>query len=487
MKSLLLSDDPSNANRRKTKIVATLGPASRSPEQIRQLIKAGVNVFRLNFSHGTHAEHLVTLQDIRDVSAKMKEQIAILQDLSGPKIRITEVDGDYVTIPGGSTVELHTSDGSLSDDKRIYVGTLDPAKVLKAGQRVLLADGIIELHAEEVFDHHVVCKASKTGRIRSRVGITFPDSDINLPATTEKDLVDMKWGVIHKVDYVAISFVQNAADIVMLRELIKEEGGQSKIVAKIERKSALQNIEDILTVTDGLMVARGDLGVELPFEQLPVIQKRLIEEANYRGIPVIVATQMLHSMITSVRPTRAEVSDIAAAVMTGTDAVMLSEETAIGEHPALAVECLGKIATEAERSFEATDYSLHSRETDFESVPDAIAYAASAAAAKIKGSVLIAPSATGATARLMAKYRPQSPLYGASSEETALRRMCLYWGVIPIPMAFTSDSTEAEIASKAVQLHEHLPNGTVAVVTGGLSGKTPGTTSTMQIRTMDCK
>lgn len=481
----LLKPKPGSSYR-KTKIIATVGPASREPDRLKSLIQTGVNVFRLNFSHGTHEEHLKTLNDIRAVAKDLKAQVAVLQDLSGPKIRISDVKDDYVTIEEGSFIELRPADGSLSDNKKIFVNTLNPATILEVGQRALLADGIIELQVMSIEADCVKCKVSKTGRIRSKVGIAFPDSNFDLPATTEKDLEDMRWGVKHGVDYFAISFVQSAADIVMLRELIFEAGGHSLIIAKIERKSALDNIDDILSVSDGLMVARGDLGVELPFEQLPLIQKRLIEKANFRGVPVIVATQMLHSMITAVRPTRAEVSDIATAVMTGTDAVMLSEETAIGENPLLAVAALGKIAFEAEREFLEDEHALLSREQDLQrSIPDAVAFAAVAAAGKINNSILVAPSASGATARLMAKYRPHNPLYGISANEIALRRMALYWGVIPVASALSDEQlSEAEIATQAVQAQAKLSDGTIAIITGGLSGKTTDKTSVMQVRVM---
>lgn len=474
-------------SKRKTKIIATIGPASRSPEKIKALIQAGVNVMRLNFSHGSHEEHLETFNTIRKISEELNSHTAILQDLSGPKIRITNVAGDYCSLPDNGTVELLYAgkEKNLSTADRLYVEGLMPSEFLKPGQPVLLADGIILLECTEVTEEKAVCKVVKGGRLRSRVGIAFPDSKINLPAATEKDMVDLAWGIENKVDYVAISFVQNAHDIVRVREAILKAKGDIKIISKIERKVALDNIDEILEASDGIMVARGDLGLEFRLEHLPLIQKRIIEAANLAGKPVIVATQMLHSMITSVRPTRAEVSDIAAAVMGGADSVMLSEETAIGEHPVESVEYLGRIAAEAEKSFEFEEYRLRLRDADHQTVPDAISYAACAASVKVHAAAIVACTETGNSVRLIAKYRPQQPLYGVSTREVALRRMSLYWGVIPILCSSAKDHyEEIDNALRCVQKVEMMPNGSRAVITGGTAVSMPGSTSIMEIREM---
>jgi pyruvate kinase len=473
--------------RRKTKIIATVGPASRSTEKIRALIDAGVNVFRLNFSHGSHAEHLETLHTIRAVANEMQSYTAILQDLAGPKIRITNITEDYTTLNDNEKVELRFAKdaNSVSTAKFIYVEGVDPSKVLIPGQPILLADGIISLECIEVKNEAAVCTVVKGSRLRSRVGIAFPDSAINLPATTAKDMEDLKWGIQNGVDYAAISFVQNAEDVRNIREAINKAGADIKIIAKVERKAALENIHEIIEASDSIMVARGDLGLEFPLEQLPMIQKKIIEEANHSGKAVIVATQMLHSMITAVRPTRAEVSDIAAAVMSGADAVMLSEETAIGEHPVESVNYLSRIAMEAEKIFEYEEYKLRLRDSDHQTVPDAVSYAACAAAVKVNASAIIACTETGNSVRLIAKYRPQQPLYGVSTKEAALRRMSLIWGVIPIHCKSSSNHyDEIEVALKTVQQNEQFPNGSRAVITGGTAVSTPGSTSIMEIREM---
>ncbi len=476
--------------RRKTKIIATVGPASRSPEKIRALINAGVNVFRLNFSHGSHTEHLETLNTIRAVANELQSYTAILQDLSGPKIRITNISDDFTTIKDDQNVELcfATDSKLISSPDRIYVEGLDPTKILQPGQPVLLADGIISLECTEIKNDKAICKVIKGNRLRSRVGIAFPDSNIDLPAATEKDMIDLEWGIKNSVDYAAVSFVQNAADMNKIRAAIKKAESEIKIIAKIERKAALVNINEIIDASDSIMVARGDLGLEFPLEQLPRLQKKIIEEANFRGKSVIVATQMLHSMITSVRPTRAEVSDIAAAVMSGADAVMLSEETAIGEHPVESVTYLSKIAVEAEKSFHFEIFKLRLRDVDHLTVSDAVAYAACAAAVKVEASAIIACTETANSVRLIAKYRPQQALYGVSTREGALRRMSLIWGVIPVSCIGASNHyDEIELALKTVQEHAMLPNGSLAVITGGTAVSTPGSTSIMEIREMTYK
>jgi pyruvate kinase len=468
---------------RRTKIVATVGPASQSAEKLRELILAGVNVFRLNFSHGSHEIHSTSLKTIRAVSDELGMPVAVLQDLSGPKIRISEVEGEYAPIEDGKELILRPANGTKSTGSVVYVETLNPIEILKPGELILMADGIISLTALKVSNDGVVCKIVKGGRIRSRVGIAFPDSAVSLPATTKKDLKDLDWGIEHKIDYVAISFVQNAADINLLRDRMKSQGTDIPIIAKIERKSALDNIDEIVDAADGLMVARGDLGLELPIERLPRLQKALIEAGNSRGIPVIVATQMLHSMITSIRPTRAEVSDVATAVMSGADAVMLSEETTIGDNPVNCVEFLDKIARDAEQTFMFEEYKLRLRDQDRSAVSDAVAYAACAAALKVGANALIACTETGTSARLLAKYRPQQSLYAVSSREETLRRVSLYWGVHPIRChASSTHSDEFEAAIAVVQKRDNLSAGARAVVTGGLQVKTPGATSIMEIK-----
>ncbi len=468
---------------RKTKIIATIGPASRDEAMIEKLIKTGVNVFRLNFSHGTHDEHLENLNRIRKISSNLNIDVAILQDLAGPKIRITPVDDTKVLLKDGEVVRLALSSGQISNNELIYVEGVDPTKSVKSKERVFLADGIIELVVESVSKTEVSCKIIKGGKLRSRIGISFPDSEIDLPAATEKDLIDFDWALKNEIDFVALSFVNSKKDILTLKDRMKDASFKPGIIAKIERKVALQNIKELVQVSDGLMVARGDLGLELLPEQVPLVQRELIELANHAGIPVIVATQMLSSMVTAIRPTRAEVSDVANAVMAGADAVMLSEESAIGDHPIKCVEFLDRIAKESERSFAFEEYRFRLRDADRESVPDAIAYAACAAAVKVRAQALICCTETGNSARLLAKYRPQQPLYGAAVKDAGRRKMCLFWGVTPIKYPPTkSHYDEIDAALSAVKEREGLGAGSLAVVTSGLAVGKPGSTSVIEIR-----
>lgn len=473
-------------SRRKTKIVATIGPASNSPERLVQLIQAGVNVFRLNFSHGSHAEHLTILQRIREASNKLSVPVGVLQDLSGPKIRISEVLENLEPLVDGGLISIKGSVGGKSDNQVVQVEGLDPAAFVLPGQSILLADGAIVLKAVAIQGDAVTCKIIRGAKLRSRIGIAFPESLLNLPAATDKDLIDLKWGIENGVDFVAISFVQNADDLQRLRAEITRLKGNVQVISKIERNLAIDNLEEILDLSDGIMVARGDLGLELPLEKLPRVQKLLIERANSRGMPVIVATQMLHSMVNSIRPTRAEVSDTAVAVMSGADAVMLSEETAIGNFPVESVEYLHKIALEAEKGFAFEEYKLRLRAVDKLPVPDAVAYAACAAAVKIDASAIIACTETGTSARLVAKYRPQQPLFGVTRNQRTIQSMCLLWGVEPIPVTEASDHAhELEIALERVQKQGGLSRSSLAVITGGKSVGTPGSTSMLEVREMN--
>lgn len=469
---------------RKTKIIATVGPKTSDKDKLEEIINAGANVIRLNFSHGTHQTHAETYSNIREVTEKLDKPVAVLQDLSGPKIRITEISEDNRVLKNNSTTKLyHGGQEKLSNAAQIYVPSINPSEILQPGHTILLADGLIVLECSEIKGDYVQCKVIKGGELRSRVGIAFPDSDTKLPATTEKDIEDFYWGLEKGVDFFAISFVQRGEDIKRLRKLAQEKGKKIKIIAKIELKIALDNIDEILNETDAIMVARGDLGVELPVEKIPLTQKMLIEKANNKGKPVIVATQMLHSMVHSMRPTRAEVVDCANAVMTGADAVMLSEETAIGSFPVESVEYLDKISKEAESSFTFEEYKLRLRSPDANNIPDAVAYAACAAAVKVNADCIIACTETGTTARLVAKYRPQQVLYGLSRNQETLRRLALNWGVIPIILKDAENhSDEMSSAIKKVKETGKFDKGSISVIIGGLSVNSPGSTSVMQIR-----
>lgn len=473
-------------SKRKTKIVATLGPASRSAEKVAQIISAGANVFRLNFSHGTHEEHTETIKVIREQSAKAGVPIAVLQDLCGPKVRITAIEGGETTLHDGSEIVLRYGDKKqYSSDSELFVEAFDPARVMREGHKALLADGRVELHAHKISADGVVCKIVSGGQLRGRSGIALPDSKLDLPCLTEKDLTDALWGIENQVDYIALSFVTSAADVNMLRQHLLDNGAKIPIIAKIERSQALDNLTEIVGVANAVMVARGDLGLELPLERVPIAQKFIIDQANYVGTPVITATQMLQSMVAEVRPTRAEVSDVCTAVLDGTDAVMLSEETAVGKHPVEAVEYLHKILLNSEQEFQFEDRSAKLKGSDRDSVADATCYAACGAASKIDATAIVACTNSGYTARLVAKYRPRQVLFGATSERKTLGRMALYWGVQPVLFSIREDTmAESEIVTALTTIRNEfgVKPGSRVVVTAGLRAKKSGTTNLMEIR-----
>lgn len=469
---------------RKTKIVATVGPATLSAERLRELILAGVDVFRLNFSHGDHQQHTNSLNIIRAISRELGRPVAILQDLCGPKMRIAALPDDGIFIEDGSKVILAPKRGEQKDADWIVVEDLNPAKIVRVNERVLLADGLIELAVDAIENERVLCSAVKGGALYSRQGIAFPDSRLDLPATTAKDLEDLKWGLEHKVDYVALSFVASASDITTLKKAAALAPSPPRIMAKIERREALENIEEIIAVSDAIMVARGDLGINLPLEQVPLIQKRIIALANTNGIPVVVATQMLRSMMTSIRPTRAEVSDIAVAVLSGADAIMLSEETAIGENPIECIRVMDKVARTCETEFDNEQHRFGLYKSDQKVVSDSVAFAACTAASQIDAAAVIACTETGTSARLVAKYRPKQPLFGASSHSATLQQMALYWGVKPLAIPSLTSPTELiETSLKLLCDKQPEMKGKQAVITSGLT-QTPGGTSKMQIRTI---
>jgi pyruvate kinase len=334
----------------KTKIICTIGPTSSFPEVVRDLIKNGMSVARLNFSHGTHQEHLEKITLIRSISKELKIPVAILQDLCGPKIRVGKVSKPGVRLKPGQKFILtnETVEGSESRVSVSYQGL--PLEV-KAGDRILLADGLMELIVKETSRTEVVCEVVTGGVLTSYKGINLPTGTLMAGALTPKDREDLLFGLDHEVDYVALSFVRQAQDIAQVKKIIKNEKKNTPVIAKIEKHEALGNIDDIVDASDGIMVARGDLGVEIPLEQVPGIQKELVRKANAKGKPVIVATQMLRSMVDSPRPTRAEAADVANAILDGVDAVMLSEETATGEYPAHAVRFMARIAEDAEKNY----------------------------------------------------------------------------------------------------------------------------------------
>ncbi|HEX2168364.1 MAG TPA: pyruvate kinase [Longimicrobiales bacterium] len=466
----------------RTKIVATIGPATQDLDKVHALAEIGVDVVRLNFAHGTHEAHGRVIQHVRDASAAVGKPLAVLADLAGPKIRIgsllnpirlTEHDTVVLApeeIATGS--EIPTTYPALADD-------------VEPGNRVLLDDGLMELRVLEVEPPRVTCRVMRGGLLKDHKGMNLPGVRVSAPALTEKDIVDLEFALSQDVDYIGLSFVQSADDLRRLRDLIPNG---TLIVAKIEKDTALENIESILSLTDAVMVARGDLGVELPFEQVPIAQKRIIQLANLHGRPVITATQMLESMIENPRPTRAEASDVANALFDGTDAVMLSGETAAGKYPFLAVEAMVRIGGEIERTSafeEGPKYDvpmLHRLRLGATPTEHAIAAATVEAVRLLGAPAVVTFTTTGSTTRLVSSYRPPVPILGVTDQIKTWRQLSLVWGVEPVMC-----TTEVKYESMLEAAREHLLSTKLAkpgqrvVVTAGIPFHVRGTTNMLRI------
>ena len=421
---------------RRTKIVATLGPVTESSEKITELIKAGVDVFRLNFSHGDHASHEKLFHNIRNASKKLQMPVAILQDISGPKVRIGLVK-KTLNLQVGDTLSLIKGDADGSNNQ-LSLSYPQIINDLKIDQKVYFADGTIQSEVIEKGVDSVKLRILVGGKLTTKKGVNFPDTNLGIGAITPKDRDDLIFGAKLGVDLVAISFVQHADDIIHVRSILKEHNSDAWIFSKIEMREAMENLEDILAVSDGVMVARGDLGVELGLSRVPVAQKRIIALANDLDKPVITATQMLTSMLSSPHPTRAEVSDIANAVLDGTDAVMLSDETAVGEYPIQAIETLVDTISEKE-----TIYPHWKHNDKLTLAHDAIANSVSTLAKQILPDGILVFSASGATALSMSKFRPRSFIYVNTPSQETFNKLCVVWGVKPIMiLKHTGDSDE---------------------------------------------
>lgn len=411
---------------RKVKIVATLGPVTSSEETIEKAILSGMNVSRLNFSHGTHDLHLKNIQTIRKLSKKLNAPIAILQDLQGPKIRVGQFPNGQITLENNQLVEV-TTENILGSDSLIPTDLLSMPDIVKPGFKVLFDDGLIELQVVEVNKPRVKLKVIYGGILKNRKGINIPEAQLPINSLTEKDIKDLEFGLKNEVDYVALSFVRHGRDIRMLRELIEKQNSEAKIIAKIEMLEALDNLDEIVRLSDGVMVARGDLAVEVGQTRLPGIQKKIIKLCNELNKPVITATQMLDSMVENPRPTRAEITDVANAVLDGSDALMLSAESASGKYPFKAIQTMNEIIFEVEKNEEK--YYRLSLENEFLSVPSSIGASACLSALKLNAKAIICLTTTGKTAQIISGFRPEVPIYAMTNQISVLNKLELIWGL----------------------------------------------------------
>ena len=428
---------------RRTKIIATLGPACSSEEIIDRLLTHGVDVFRLNFSHGTHDQHAQTIKRVRESSMELGRYVPIVGDIQGPKIRIGEVDG-VVILENGSRFEI-TTEPLLGNAERVSTPFVALPKEVQVGHRILINDGLVELVVTAVDPHRVMTRVLHGGPLSSKKGMNFPDSELTIPAITEKDRIDVAFAVEHQLDYIAASFIRRRSDIEELRALLESLGGNNvNVISKLEKPQAIDNLEEILSVSDGVMVARGDLGVELPPEAVPMVQKRILNEASRWGRFAITATQMLESMTTNARPTRAEASDVANAIFDGSDAVMLSAETASGRYPVEAVQMMARIISAAEHDQRL--YSLQRpafrKASEMDEFTDALAGAANYAAEQIDAKYIVVFTQTGFAARLMSKFRPKAPIIALTPSSWVARRMNVLWGVQPYVLKDIGDYHE---------------------------------------------
>ncbi|MBK5245966.1 MAG: pyruvate kinase [Peptostreptococcaceae bacterium] len=467
---------------KRTKIVATIGPACEDKETLKEMIDSGMNVARLNFSHGSHEEQKVKIETIKEVRKQLGLNIAILLDTKGPEIRTGKFYKPEILINEGQIYNLTTRE-MVGNEEMCSVTYKDITHDLSVGDRVLIDDGLIELETLEIIGDGVKCIVKNTGILKDNRGVNLPGVKLNLPSITEKDYGDIIFGIENEVDFIAASFVRKASDVEEIRTILKHNGGSYiRIIAKIENGEGIENIDEIIEASDGIMVARGDLGVEIPQEQVPLVQKKIIKKCNAVGKPVITATQMLDSMIRNPRPTRAEVADVANAIFDGTDAIMLSGETAVGKYPVEAVKSMSKIAITVEENIDFEEVMRRNISLRDESITNAIGHATVASSYGLKARAILAPTASGGTPMIISKFRPKAPIFATTSNEEVARRLALSWGVECL--VIESADTERELFIKAIEAlskREKIRKNDVLIITAGLPVGIEGNTNMMRI------
>lgn len=471
---------------RRTKIVCTIGPASESVEMLKQLIETGLDVARLNFSHGTYEEHAARIQNIRQASKEVGKTVAIMLDIKGPKIRTGLVRDGAVELDKDAPIILTTEQIELGDEHRISISYDGLPEDVQPGSILRIDDGLIGLVVERIEGQDIHCRVTNGGTLKNRKGINAPGVKLRIPSVTEKDIADIRFGIEQGVDLIAASFVRKASDVLDVRRILEEANVHLDIISKIEAEEALDKIDEILEVTDGVMVARGDLGVEIATEEVPLVQKMLIQKCNELGKPVITATQMLDSMERNPRPTRAEASDVANAIFDGTDAIMLSGETAAGKYPLEAVETMASIAKRAEEALFKKMVASRRREASSEhTVTDAMSLAVSTISKDLNAQAIITATSSGGTARAVSKHRPDAPIIAVTDNERVMRQLKLSWGVYPA-LAKRAKSTD-EVLSVSVDgalSSGIVKHGDLVVITAGVPVGTPGTTNMIKVHTI---
>ncbi|MCF8028928.1 MAG: pyruvate kinase [Desulfobacteraceae bacterium] len=463
----------------KTKIVCTIGPACANVHILTRMIHAGMSVARLNFSHGGRENHAEMIQMVRTASEETGVPVAILQDLRGPKIRVGEVQPPGIHLKTGETLVL-TTEAEAGQGNRVSVSYPHLPEDVSVGDTILLADGLMEMVVTRTTKTEVHCEVISGGTLTSHKGINLPSGSVRTPAITEKDKADLAFGLSQDVDYVAMSFVRRSEDVRQAKEIIAHAGHSTPVIAKIEKHEALKDIDNIMDVSDGIMVARGDLGVEIPLENVPGTQKMLVEKGNQAGKPVIIATQMLRSMLDSPRPTRAEATDVANAVLDGADALMLSEETATGNHPVRAVEYMGRIAKVTEEKY---PYEKSFQEILQTRISESVAHATCILSDHLAARAIIATTKSGYTAHQIARFRPKSRIIAVSPDIRTVRQLALYWGCLPGLMDYTRDTDEMfDRATEFAIEKGHAKKGDLVVITAGHPMWEAGTTNMITVR-----
>ena len=467
---------------KKTKIICTLGPSSSDKNTIAKMANAGMNVARLNFSHGTHEDHAKKIQTIKEVRKELNIPLPILLDTKGPEFRIKSFANDKISLRAGDEFTF-TTENIEGDETRVYVSYLGICEDLSAGDKILLNNGLIVFRVKKVQAPNVICEVEIGGVLSSRKSMFFPEKEMHLEFLSEQDKKDLLFGIENDVDFIALSFVSKAQDVLDARNFLKEHGGQHiDIIAKIENRSGVKNLLEIMSVSDGIMVARGDLGVEIPYEELPDIQKYIISQCRIHGKRVITATEMLESMIHNPRPTRAEISDVANAVYDGTSAVMLSGETAAGEYPVESVNAMSKIVKQAESH---TEYIQTIENFAIKSNSEALSHSASTLAKDLNAKAIVVCTRTGGTARMVSRFRPNINIIGITTDEHAYRKLALSWGVLP---ALTDEYTSIDIlfyfAKETAKKSGLVKKGDTIVITGGTPNGKSGNSNLINVETV---
>ena len=473
---------------RKTKIICTLGPATDDDKILEALIKEGMNVARMNFSHGTHEEHAVRIRKVRELSEKSGKPVAILLDTKGPEIRTGVLKEDKIFLKGGELFTLYTEE-KVGDEHGVSITFPELYKDVKPGAHILIDDGLISMQVQEIKGTDIVCQVQNDGFISAHKGINVPDIHLNMPYMSERDKSDILFGIEQKVDIVAASFVRTKEDVQELRRFLDENGGKGIfIISKIENMEGVRNVDDIIELSEGIMVARGDMGVELPAEEVPIIQKIIIRKVYEQGKHVVTATQMLDSMMKNPRPTRAEVTDVANAVYDGTSAIMLSGETAAGKYPVEALKMMVRIAERTENDIDYQTRFEHFGRRSGDDVTAAISHATCTTAYDLKAKAIVTVTKSGSSARMIAKYRPDCMIISGTTEERVYRQLALSWGVIPILIDEKNDIFDLfDHAIDKAKQKNLVEKGDLVVLTAGVPLGVSGNTNMMKVQIVDEK